>query len=126
MYNIKAAVSRLDFAPGTEAMEVTDIETGHFVFTPKPDRAVSLEELRKAIEGAGYKIEKASIVVTGDLVAEDRLRAEATGQSFVVVSGGEEARKLAEKTPKRVTVSGEWSREGETERIRVRDWSAQS
>ncbi|MPZ20842.1 MAG: hypothetical protein GEV06_23480 [Luteitalea sp.] len=38
MYNIKAAVSRLNFAPDTDEMKVTDIATGHFVFNPVPNR----------------------------------------------------------------------------------------
>ncbi len=50
-------MSRLDFGPKPKAMEVTDIRTGHFVFTPLADQHVSFDDLERAIEKAGYEVE---------------------------------------------------------------------
>lgn len=106
-------MSRLDFAPGTEAMEVTDIETGHFVFEPKPDKSVSYRDLDEAIKGAGYRIDKAWIEVAGKMADGDELRIEETGQTF----------RLSGEPPgeagKQITVQGEWKWEDGTDLIVV-------
>jgi hypothetical protein len=40
VYNIQKAVSRLEFAPKLKEIEVTDIQKGLGVFTPKSDKPV--------------------------------------------------------------------------------------
>jgi hypothetical protein len=107
VYGIKAAVRRLDFAPATQEMEVTDIENGRFVFKPRPGRPVSLTDLRKAITKAGYEIEGTWIEVAGTLTS-DGLRVPETGQVFHL-EGGERLRILREKADAgKVTAAGSW------------------
>jgi hypothetical protein len=104
VYGIKAAVRRLEFAPEAKDMEVTDITNGRFVFTPRPDKPVSLEGLRKAVTKAGYEIEGTWIEVTGTLTSDGRLRVPGTGQVFRLKGEGE--KKAAAEG--RVTVAGAW------------------
>jgi hypothetical protein len=40
VYNIQKAVSRLEFAPKLKEIQVTDIQKGLGVFTPKSDKPV--------------------------------------------------------------------------------------
>lgn len=111
MYNIKAAVSRLEFAPKPKDMKVTDISTGHFVFAPVAGEEVSYEALDGAITGAGYAIERAWIRVTGSLINDRDLQVPETGQVFRL--RGE--RQLAEIRQRgaggSMTVSGVWRTE---------------
>lgn len=107
MYGIKAAVRRLEFAPDTKDMEVTDIENGRFVFKPKPGKPVSLEDLRKRVTKAGYEIEGTWIEVTGMLTPEG-LWVPETGQLFHL-EGAERLRVLREKSDTdKVTATGTW------------------
>jgi len=53
VYNIKKAVSRLNFAPKIDDIKVTDIKRGLGVFTPKADKPVSFAALRAALKKAG-------------------------------------------------------------------------
>lgn len=108
MYGIKAAVSRLDFAPEAKDMEVIDVTTGRFVFKPRPGKAVSLAALEKAVTQAGYEIEKTRIEVTGKLTEDGRLRVPETGQVFRLT--GKEHPQKASENP--VTVAGGWKAEG--------------
>lgn len=108
MYNIKVAVSRLEFAPGTNAMEITDISTGHFVFSPVAGKKVSFSALNEAIQGAGYEIEMAQIEVTGQVsVKDDILLLEtSSGQRFQLRKNSESS------VPERgaeTTLRGIWS-----------------
>lgn len=109
MYNVKAAVSRLEFGPKPKEMEVTDIRTGHFVFRPVEGEEVSFQELSEAIENAGYEIEDAAITVTGR-VTDDRHLETPDGQVFelsAVGAAGEE--RLAALEPgSESTLSGAW------------------
>lgn len=109
MYNVKAAVSRLEFGPKPKEMEVTDIRTGHFVFRPVKGKEVSYRELSEAIENAGYEIEDAAITVTGR-VTDDRHLETPDGQVFelsAVGAAGEE--RLAALEPgSESTLSGAW------------------
>ena len=113
MYNVKAAVSRLDFGPRPKEMEITDIATGHFVFRPVPGTEVSYEALNDAIENAGYEIEDAAITVSGEVTDGRHLRTP-NGQRFHVARDGATADDaLADLEPgTRVTVGGAW-RSGE-------------
>ena len=72
MYNIQKAVSRLDYAPKLKEIEVTDIQKGLGVFTPKPDRAVSFAALKETLKKAGYTLDSADITVAGTLARDDR------------------------------------------------------
>lgn len=114
MYNVKAAVSRLAFGPEPREMEVTDIATGHFVFTPAEEEMVSYEALDEAIYAAGYEIEDASITVSGT-VTENRHLETPDGQVFHLTAAGEKAKaRLFElETGTDLRVEGAWeAREG--------------
>lgn len=71
MYNIKKAVSRLDFAPKLDDIKVTDIKRGLGIFTPKPDKAASFDALKATLKKAGYTLGSAEIVVVGRLMRDD-------------------------------------------------------
>lgn len=81
MYNIQKAVSRLEFAPKLKEIEVTDIQKGLGVFTPKPDKPVSFTALKEALKKAGYTLDAADITVAGTLAKDDK------GWAIVVPSG---------------------------------------
>lgn len=119
-------MSRLDFAPDTDAMEVTDISTGHFVFSPVSGQPVAYESLDEAITGAGYEIEKASIVVTGRLVIDEQvfIQVPDTQQVFELKRYGELERLLSDTEPNsKVTVTGSWFEEKDTQIIEIQRWS---
>lgn len=116
---MKAAVSRLDFAPGTGEMEVTDIRTGHFVFPPEPGVTVSLSRLRKAIADAGYEVEDAWLEVTGESLPGGRLRVPGTGQVFELRGEAEAPPRAGEEADDRVTVFGRWEETEEGQAIAV-------
>jgi len=58
-------VSRLDFAPPINEMKV-DLEEGTLEFTARASVHINQEQLKKAIEDAGYKVEGMEVTVTGD------------------------------------------------------------
>lgn len=106
-------MSRLEFGPEPEEMEVTDIRTGHFVFRPVPGKKVSYRALEEAIENAGYEIEAASVAVTGTVTEERHLRTPG-GQEFHLTAPdgetGEGRSPLAALEPgAKVTVEGAWT-----------------
>ena len=49
MYNIQKAVSRLDYAPKLTEIQVTDIQKGLGIFTPKPDKPISFAALSDCV-----------------------------------------------------------------------------
>ncbi len=118
-------MSRLDFAPSPKEMEVTDIEIGHFVFSPLSGKKVVYQALEKAIVDAGYKIEQVWIEVTGRLTADTQLRVEETGQTFRL-EGTEVLTNLQAQvnSGSHVTVFGTWKSIPEADRIAVQRWRA--
>jgi hypothetical protein len=60
-------VSRLDYAPKLKDIELTDIQKGIGVFTPKPDKPVSFAALKATLKSAGYVLDSADITVDGTL-----------------------------------------------------------
>jgi hypothetical protein len=65
-------VSRLDYASRLKEIEVTDIQKGLGVFTPKPDKPVSFVALKEALKKAGYTLDAADITVAGTLAKDDK------------------------------------------------------
>ena len=106
---------RLELAPNPKDMEVTDIESGRFVFPPLPAQPVSLEKLRKVVTDAGYEIEGTRIEVTGTLTADGKLRVPETGQVFRLE--GEKIQGQAADAP--VSVAGVWKAQDQEEIIVV-------
>jgi hypothetical protein len=72
VYNIQKAVSRLDYAPKLKEIQVTDIQKGLGVFTPKPDKPVSFAALKETLKKAGYTLDAADITVAGTLEKDDK------------------------------------------------------
>ncbi len=124
MYNIKAAVSRLPAGPETDRMDVTDIETGHFVFPPVPGEPIRHDELFEALEGAGYEMAGAWLTATGRLAAAGRLEVLESGQPLVLADGPA-PRRLREATAMGDTVSvhGAWTPGAEADTLAVRWWA---
>lgn len=119
MYGIKAAVRRLEFAPGPKEMEVVDVEKGRLVFRPVPGKPVSLADLRRLVTKAGYEIEQSRLAVEGIRLGDDRLRVPETGQVFRLV-GPEALRELGTPNPDApVRVEGVWDVEGEEQVLRL-------
>ena len=123
MFNVKAAVSRLEFGPKPRHMEVTDIATGHFVFSPVEGTEVSFTELDTTIRAAGYEVEAASVIVIGEIGDGPRVKVEGSDQSFRLVPGevgaAELRAKIAEIAGSTVRVVGAWSGDGDGETIWV-------
>ena len=87
MYNIQKAVSRLDYAPKLKEIEVTDIQKGLGVFTPKPDKPVSFAALKETLKKAGYTLDAADIIVSGTLVKTEEgwaVVVQPSGQRFTL------------------------------------------
>ena len=77
-------MSRLEFAPKLKEIEVTDIQKGLGVFTPKPDKPVSFAALKETLKKAGYALDSADITVAGTLAKTGK------GWSIVVQGSGQE------------------------------------
>jgi hypothetical protein len=110
VYNIKKAVSRLDFAPKIEEIRVTDIKQGLGVFTPKPNKAVSFSALRASLKKAGYTLASAEITVAGTLSREASavwLEADSSKQRFSIEDGGDQVLRGIDAGA-RVEVTGDW------------------
>jgi hypothetical protein len=72
VYNIQKAVSRLDYAPKLKEIQVTDIQKGLGVFTPRPDKSVSYAALKATLKNAGYTLDSAEIAVAGTLAKDEK------------------------------------------------------
>lgn len=115
MYNIKKAVSRLNFAPKIDDIKVTDIKSGLAEFTPKPDKAASFAALKTALKKAGYNLASAEITVIGTLLRDDTgwsLEVEPSKQRFSI-DGKEISQELGNATAgTRLEISGDWQTVG--------------
>lgn len=124
MYNVKAAVSRLPAGPETDRMEVTDIETGHFVFPPVPGEPIRLDSLYAALDGAGYEMTDAWLAATGTLAADGRLEVLESVQPFVLADGTKlERLREAVAASDTVSVYGVWTAGAATDTVRVLRWA---
>ena len=124
MYNVKAAVSRLPFGPETDRMEVTDIETGHFVFPPVPGEPIRHADLGGALDGAGYEMTDAWLTVTGTLAPDDGFRALASGQPFVLADGPPlERLRAAVEAGDTLTVHGAWTAGAGVDTVAIERWA---
>jgi hypothetical protein len=111
VYNIKKAVSRLDFAPKLDDIKIIDIKKGHGEFTPKPDKAVSFAGVKNALKKAGYVLDSANITVIGTLVKDASglwLEVAESKQRFALE--GDSARQLSVETTagERFQINGDW------------------
>ena len=115
MFNIQKAVSRLNYAPKSSEIEITDIKKGLGVFTPKPDQPVSFAALKSALKKAGYALDAAEITVAGKLMRDGEswvLVADPSGQRFAL-AGADVEKALAGATPgAQVEITGDWKTTG--------------
>jgi len=115
VYNIQKAVSRLEFAPKLNEIEITDIKGGIGVFTPKADKQVSFAALKNTLKRAGYTLGSAELTVAGTLRRTDSawsIVADNSNQSFAL-DGLPPATTRADAAPDaRVEVVGNWKTVG--------------
>ena len=116
MYNIQKAVSRLDYAPKLKEIELTDIQKGLGVFTPKPDKPVSFAALKATLKSAGYVLDAADITVAGTLGQEGDVwivTVKEAGQKFVL-EGPSVPKVVAGTEPGwPIEITGAWKTVGE-------------
>jgi hypothetical protein len=131
VYNIKKAVSRLDFAPRIDDIKVTDIKRGLGEFVPKPDKAISFDALKSALKKAGYTLASADGTVEGTLVNENNgwwIDVAQSRQRFALE--GDDSDKLLRgiEPGRQIEVTGDWQTVGKDtakrEVIRVRSAKA--
>ena len=116
MYNIKKAVSRLDFAPKIDEIKVTDIKLGLGLFTPKPGKRVSFAALKAALKKAGYTLASADITVIGTLARNSSgyaIETESEKQRFELA--GDNVNQVLEGIDDgaRLEITGDWQTIGQ-------------
>lgn len=121
MYNIKKAVSRLEFAPKIDEIKITDIQHGIGVFSPKADKAVSFGILKDTLKKAGYTLASAEIVVAGVLGRDESgwwIISDKSNQRFTL-EGANLKETVGRMTPgTRAEIAGDWQTTGEGSRSR--------
>jgi hypothetical protein len=120
VFNIQKAVSRLNFAPKPNEIEITDIKNGIGVFTPKAEKTVSYAALKETLKKAGYTLAAAKITVNGKLARDASgwsLLTDTSGQRFVLEGEGVD-QALPDASPNaQVEVTGDWKTAGEGKEI---------
>jgi hypothetical protein len=120
VFNIQKAVSRLNFAPKLNEIEITDIKNGVGVFTPNAEKPISYAALKETLKKAGYKLASAKITVRGKLARDASgwsLLADTSGQRFVLEAEGVD-QALPDAAPNaQVEVTGDWKSAGEGKEV---------
>jgi len=115
VYNIQKAVSRLDYAPKLTEIQVTDIQKGLGVFTPKPDKPVSFTALKDTLKKAGYVLDAADIIVTGTLAKDDKgwvLVVKTSGQRLALEGPNIDRALAGAGVDANVEITGDWKTSG--------------
>jgi hypothetical protein len=115
VYNIQKAVSRLDYAPKLKAIEVTDIQKGLGIFTPKPDKAVSFAALKETLKKAGYTLNAAHITLAGTLVKGDKgwaITVQTSNQHFLLVGPNIQEVVSGAAAGSSIELTGDWKTVG--------------
>ncbi|HEX6650901.1 MAG TPA: hypothetical protein VF075_15225, partial [Pyrinomonadaceae bacterium] len=114
-------MSRLEYAPKLKEIEVTDIQKGLGVFTPKSDKPVSFAALKATLKSAGYVLDAADIIVAGTLSREHEVwivTVKPSGQKFVL-EGPNVQRLVAGTEPgSQIEITGRWTTTGQGTRAR--------
>jgi len=120
VFNIQKAVSRLNFAPKLNEIEITDIKNGIGAFTPKAEKPVSYAALKETLKKAGYTLASAKITVNGKLSRDASgwaLLSDTSGQRFALEGEGVELA-LPDVSPNaQVEVTGDWKTGGEGKEV---------
>jgi hypothetical protein len=109
-------VSRLDYAPKLKEIQVTDIQKGLGVFTPKPDKPVSFAALRATLKSAGYTLDSADITVAGTLAKDEQAWAiivQPSGQRLTLEGPNVDQALAGAVAGAQVEVAGDWKTIGE-------------
>lgn len=115
MYNLQKAVSRLDFAPKLEEIQITDFKKGLGDFPPKPGKAVSFTALKEALKKAGYTLDSADISVAGKLAKDDKgwaIVVPSSEQRFVLDGPNVEQAVAGTKIGETIELTGDWKTVG--------------
>ena len=115
MYNIQKAVSRLDYAPKLNEIQVTDFQKGLGDFTPQPNKPVSFAALKATLKKAGYTLDAAEITVSGKLAKEGDgwfLAVEESGQRFALTGPNLDQTLAERKVGDAIEIKGEWQTVG--------------
>jgi hypothetical protein len=108
-------VSRLDYAPKLTEIQVTDIQKGLGVFTPKPDKPVSFAALKETLKKAGYVLDAADITVAGTLAKDDKgwvLVVKTSGQRLALEGPNVDQALAGAGVGANVEVTGDWKTNG--------------
>ena len=104
-------MSRLDYAPKLKEIQVTDIQKGLGVFTPKPDKPVSFAALRATLKSAGYTLDAADITVAGTLAKDDKgwaIVVKATGQRLTLEGPRVDQALAGDRAGDQIEITGDW------------------
>ena len=121
MYNIQKAVSRLDYAPKLNEIDITDIKKGLAVFTPKPEKPVSFAALKATLKSAGYVLKAADITVAGTLNKEGDVwvvTVKASRQTFVLDGPNVASAVAGIEDGSPIEITGDWKTVGEKKSAR--------
>jgi outer membrane putative beta-barrel porin/alpha-amylase len=116
VYNIKKAVSRLDFAPKIDDIKVTDIKQGLGIFTPKSGKPVSFAALKATLKKAGYTLASAEITVDGTLGGDASgywIEADSGKQRFYLADENAVQTLKGLDAGSHLEISGEWETTGQ-------------
>jgi hypothetical protein len=108
-------VSRLDYAPKLKEIQVTDIQKGLGLFTPKPDKPVSFAALKATLKSAGYTLDSADITVAGTLARDDHSWAiivQPSGQRLTLDGPNVDQALARAVAGAQVEVTGDWKTVG--------------
>ena len=111
MFNIQKAVSRLNFAPKLNEIEITDIKNGIGGFTPKAEKQVSYAALKETLKKAGYTLASAKITVSGKLDRDASgwaLLTDTSGQRFALDREGVDQALTNAAPDAQVEITGDW------------------
>jgi hypothetical protein len=90
-FNIRKAVSLLDFGPKPEEVKITDFYQGLCEFAPKGEKPVRFADLKATLKRAGFKLISAEITVSGKLSHDDSgwwIESVGSGQRFELAGYG--------------------------------------
>jgi hypothetical protein len=104
-------VSRLDYAPKLKEIQVTDIQKGLGVFSPKPDKPVSFAALKATLKSAGYTLDSADITVAGTLAKNEKgwaVIVKSSGQRFALEGPNADQSAAGTSAGAAVEITGDW------------------
>ena len=108
-------MSRLNYAPKSSEIKITDIKKGLGVFTPKPAQPVSFAALKAALKRAGYALDSAEITVAGKLIRDGQewvVVADISGQRFALTGANVDKVLAGARPDTQIEITGDWKTSG--------------